>query len=179
MPVVGLSGPRCSASVATSSVNFCFSFTTRSRPLCSHSRWRLSLDVVTWSDATKIGLQHRPNARYPAPFWPWSTRKDHKPNSAIISEGAIRNIWRARGCIHVEETRVHHAARRRGGRVAARGAGTAANDAGDRVPQPAPAARAPNNATMHKPQCRPDKSAASGKTPERSDASTYTELPEN
>src|SRR5262249_27676896 len=59
------------------------------------------------------------------------------------------------------------------------GAGTAANDAGDRVPQPAPAARAPNNATMHKPQCRPDKSAASGKTPERSDASTYTELPEN
>src|SRR5215469_4164214 len=106
MPVVGLSGPRCSASAATSSVNFCFSFTTRSRPLCSHSRWRLSLDVVTWSDATKIGLQHRPNARYPAPFWPWSTRKDHKPNSAIISEGAIWNIWRARGCIHVEETRV-------------------------------------------------------------------------
>src|SRR5262249_5320559 len=37
----------------------------------------------------------------------------------------------------------------------------------------APAARAPKNATMHKPQCRPDKAAASGKTPERSDASTY------
>jgi membrane protein DedA with SNARE-associated domain len=44
-----------------------------------------SLDVVTWSDATKIGLQHRPNARYPAPLWPRSTRKDHKPYSAIIS----------------------------------------------------------------------------------------------
>src|SRR6476661_554192 len=80
MPVVGLSGPRCSASAATSSVNFCFSFTTRSRPLCSRSRSRLSLDVVTWSDATKIGLQHRPNARYPAPLWPRSTRKDHKPS---------------------------------------------------------------------------------------------------
>jgi hypothetical protein len=33
----------------------------------------------------------------------------------------------------------------------------------------APAARAPNNATMHKPQCRLDKAAASGKMPERSD----------
>ena len=32
--------------------------------------------------------------------------------------------------------RVHHAARRRGGGVAARGAGAAAGDAGDRVPQP-------------------------------------------
>ena len=31
--------------------------------------------------------------------------------------------------------RVHHAARRRGGGVAARGAGAAAGDAGDRVPQ--------------------------------------------
>ena len=31
--------------------------------------------------------------------------------------------------------RVHHAARRRGGVVAARGAGAAAGDAGDRVPQ--------------------------------------------
>jgi|SRR5690348_8551090 hypothetical protein len=35
MLVVGLSGPRCSASAA---VNFCFSFTTLSRPLCSHCR---------------------------------------------------------------------------------------------------------------------------------------------
>src|SRR5262245_24903280 len=43
----------------------------------SHSRWRLSLAAVTWSDATKIGLQHRPNARYPAPLWPRSTIKDH------------------------------------------------------------------------------------------------------
>jgi membrane protein DedA with SNARE-associated domain len=99
-------------------------------PKCSRSRSRLSLDVVTWSDATKIGLQHRPNARYPAPLWPRSTRKDHKPYSAIISEGAIWNIWRARGCIHVEETRVHHAARRRGG-VAARGACTAGGKVAD------------------------------------------------
>src|SRR6516165_9054571 len=88
MLVVGLSGPRCSESAATSSVNFCFSFTTLSRPLCSHSRWRLSLDVVTWSGATKIGLQHRPNARYPAPLWLRSTRKDDKPYSVIISEQA-------------------------------------------------------------------------------------------
>src|SRR6516162_3974790 len=78
MPVVVLSGPRCSASAATSSANFCFSFTTRSRPLCSHSRWRLSLDVVTWSGATKNSLRHRPNARYPAPLWLRSIRKDHK-----------------------------------------------------------------------------------------------------
>src|SRR6516162_7090624 len=87
MPVVGLLGPRCSASAATSSVNFCFSFTTRSRPLCSHSRWRLSLDVVTWSAATKIGLQHRPNARYPAPLWPCSTRKDHKHTRPLSWKG--------------------------------------------------------------------------------------------
>jgi hypothetical protein len=40
--------------------------------------WRLSLDVVTWSDATKIGLQHRPNARYPAPSWPRSMRRDYR-----------------------------------------------------------------------------------------------------
>src|SRR5262245_43361011 len=58
----------------------------------SHSRWRLSLDVVTWSDATTIGSQHRPNARYPAPLWPRSTRKSHKPYSAIITERAI--------CVH-------------------------------------------------------------------------------
>src|SRR5215813_620966 len=100
MPVVGLSGSRCSASAATSSVNFCFSFTTRSRPLCSHSPWQLSLDVVTWSDATKIGLLHRPNARYPAPLWPRSTRKDHKPYSAIIPEEAIWNIWHVRAGRH-------------------------------------------------------------------------------
>ena len=36
-----------------------------------------------------------------------------------------------------ETARVHHAARRRGGRVAARGAGAAAGDAGDRVPRTA------------------------------------------
>src|SRR5215472_7810139 len=100
MPVVGLSGPRCSASAATSSANFCFSFTTRSRPLCSHSRWRLSLDVVTWCDATKIGLQHRPNARYPAPLWPLSTRKDHKPDSASSRNGRdMERLVRARGLV--------------------------------------------------------------------------------
>src|SRR5262249_18743906 len=87
MPLVGLSGLRCSASAATSSVSFCFSFTTRSRPLYSHSRWPLSLDLVTWSDATKIGLRHRPNARYPTPLWPRSTRKDHKPYSASSRNG--------------------------------------------------------------------------------------------
>src|SRR5262245_36644695 len=94
MPVVGLSGPRCLASAATSSVNFCFSFTTRSRPLCSHSRWRLFLDVVTWSDATKIGLRHRPNARYPAPLWLRSTRKDHNHTWSpprLVRNRTIRN----------------------------------------------------------------------------------------
>jgi membrane protein DedA with SNARE-associated domain len=35
--------------------------------------------AVIWSDATKNGLRHRPNARYPAPLWLRSTRKDHKP----------------------------------------------------------------------------------------------------
>ena len=36
----------------------------------------------------------------------------------------------------MKTARVHHAARRRGGGVAARGARAAAGDAGDRVPQP-------------------------------------------
>jgi membrane protein DedA with SNARE-associated domain len=49
----------------------------------------LSLDVVTWSDATKIGLQHRPNTRYPALWWPRSTRKDHKPHPAIRVVAAL------------------------------------------------------------------------------------------
>src|SRR6266702_3123079 len=39
--------PRCSALAATSSVNCSFSFTTLSRPSCSHSRWLLSLYAVT------------------------------------------------------------------------------------------------------------------------------------
>src|SRR4029077_10505425 len=56
-------------------------------PLCSRSRWRPSLHVVTWSDATKSGLQHRPNARYPAPLWPRSTRNDHRPYSAKFAGG--------------------------------------------------------------------------------------------
>src|SRR5215468_10022467 len=61
----------------------------------SHSRWRLSLDAVTWSDATKIGLQHPPNARYPAPLWPRSTRKDHKPYSAYLGRGDMEPLARA------------------------------------------------------------------------------------
>src|SRR5215831_7710798 len=111
MPVVGLSGPRCSASAATSSANFCFSFTTRSRPLCSYSRWRLSLDVVTWCDATKVGLQHRPNARYPAPLWLRSTRKDHKPYSASSRNGRHGTSGaRARGL--VKSSQYSHSAKR-------------------------------------------------------------------
>src|SRR6266487_718954 len=96
MPVVGLSGRRCLASAATSSVNFCFSFTTLSLPLCSHSCWRLSLHVVTWSDATKIGLRLRPNARYPAPLWPRSTRKDHNYTRSSTRKG--RYVHLAREC---------------------------------------------------------------------------------
>src|SRR5262244_1827190 len=97
MPVAELSGPRYLASAATSSANFCFSFTTRSRPLCSHSRWRLSLDVVTWCGATKIGLRHRPNARYPAPLRLTSTRKDHKPYSGNRRTDDMEDVARACG----------------------------------------------------------------------------------
>src|SRR5262249_54696293 len=77
MPVAELSGPRCSASAATSFANSCFSFTTLSRPSFSPWCWRVSFVLVICSDATKIGLWHRPNARYPAPLWPRSTMKDH------------------------------------------------------------------------------------------------------
>src|SRR6516162_368017 len=102
MPVAELYGPRYLASAATSLVNFCFSFTTRSRPLCSHSRWRLSLDAVIWSDATKIGLQHRPNARYPAPLEPRSTRKDHKHTRPLSrKERCLTSGACARGGIDV------------------------------------------------------------------------------
>src|SRR5262245_33504791 len=97
MPVVGLSGPRCSASAATSSANFCFSFTTRSRPLCSYSRWRLSLDVVTWCDATKIGLQHRPNARYPAPCGRGRQEKIISQTQPVLGTGDMEHLVRARG----------------------------------------------------------------------------------
>jgi hypothetical protein len=42
----------------------------------------------------------------------------------------------ARETLAIETARVHHAARRRGGCVAARGTRAAAGDAGDRVPSP-------------------------------------------
>ena len=53
------------------------------------------------------------------------------PGSFLVS-GALR--LREIGLIFIEVPRVHHAYRRRGGRVAARGAGAAAGDAGNRVP---------------------------------------------
>src|SRR5262244_2533997 len=111
MPVAELSGPRCSASAATSLANSCFSFTTPSRPSCSHWCWRLSLDVVTWSDATKIGLWHRPNARYPAPLWPRSTIKDHnrgrrrqRPRTSALPPKADieRHDWHVRFVLRVQ-----------------------------------------------------------------------------
>src|SRR5215813_1322023 len=40
--------------------------------------WLLFLDVVIWSDATKIGSQHWLNARSPAHSRPWSARRDYK-----------------------------------------------------------------------------------------------------
>src|SRR6266567_3198498 len=84
MPVVASSGPRCSALAATSSVNCSFSFTTLSRPSCSHSRWLLSLDAVIWSDATKIGLQYWPNARYPAPSLQRSMRRGYRASPLYL-----------------------------------------------------------------------------------------------
>src|SRR5262249_407878 len=50
----------------------------------------------------EIGLQHRPNARYPIPLWPLSTRKDHKPYSAGSRNGATWNIW----CVPPEPSQV-------------------------------------------------------------------------
>ena len=47
-------------------------------PIGSRSRWLLSLDAVIWSDATRLVLQYWPNARYPAPSWPWSRRRDYR-----------------------------------------------------------------------------------------------------
>ena len=57
-------------------------------------------------------------------------------SSLLPYRGVLSFLSKAREASGSEATRVHHAARRRGGGVAARGTCAAGGDAGDRVPRP-------------------------------------------
>src|SRR5262245_36168247 len=117
------------------------------RPACKREEKPCQLGAVhTWHEADlprhlpivrfrdEADMDDRPASTSAVAIDPKRTKAPRKSRSAIGLPQCYLPL-RSTGKNAVETARVHHAARRRGGRVAARGARAAAGTPGDRLPR--------------------------------------------